>query len=106
MKILEKFIFAQRMEMRQNIGEVFREARQEVGWSIEEASQASGISNNGIRQIEKGECNSHIYSLSGLCRLAACYGKQMQIRLTDIPSDTCEILRKPLFRLLYEKYLR
>ncbi len=47
MRILEKFIYTQRMEMRRKIGEVFKAGRLDVGWSIEEASQASGIRRSG-----------------------------------------------------------
>ncbi len=106
MRILEKFIYTQRMEMRRKIGEVFKAGRLDVGWSIEEASQASGISNNAIQKIENGECNSHIYSLFCLERLAACYGKHLQVSLTDISSEDYLSLREPLFRLLIKKFLR
>ena len=103
MEFINRFIAEQRSLMCLQIGQAFQEAREEFGWTEEEASQASGFSKNRISLIEQGKTNSHSFNLLSLTRLAACYGKQLRIELKDISSEDYKKLKKPLLKMLLEK---
>ena len=67
-------------EGRKRIGELFRQIREEYGWSVEQVATMADLKPATIEKIEAGVFN---VPLDVLCRVADVLGSQLTVELNE-----------------------
>ncbi len=68
-----------------SLGQQLKKIRQEKGWKLEDAAEATGLKPNKPEQMENGSDRWMWYHLSNLMMLIACYDKIIKIEFVNPP---------------------
>lgn len=83
-----------------SLGQQLKKIRQEKGWELEEASEATGFKPYKLEQME-GESDRWMwYHLSNLMMLIACYDKIIKIEFVNPPEIEIPPVTEPIELML------